>query len=219
MKIEVWSDYVCPYCYLGKRRLENAIEATGYADQIKVEFKSFQLDPMASTEQDEPIYAALARKFNASQEEIRQMTAAITAQAAQVGLNYQFDHMVTANTLAAHRLAKLAEAEGKSDRYNEQMMKAYFEDGQAIGQMAVLQEIAQQVGLDSHRVHEVLTTAQYEEQVEQEMEMAQKMRINGVPFFVINRKYGISGAQPQRTFEQAITQVAHEMGLTKTSTS
>lgn len=215
MKIEVWSDYVCPFCYIGKRQLEKAIKNSGYEGQIEVEFKSFLLDPTTPIDTEESIYTALAQKYSMSEQEAKNMTANVASRAKEVGLDYNFDDMKTANTTIAHRLAKLAAAQGKAEIYNERLMSAYFLEGEAIGRRDVLTRLAKEVGLNMEEVQRVLESNEYEEDVEQDIYEAQQIGVRGVPFFVFNNKYGLSGAQPQPLFEQTIEQAASEAGLKK----
>ena len=215
MKIEVWSDYVCPFCYIGKRQLEKAIKNSGYEGQINVEFKSFLLDPTTPIDTEESIYTSLARKYNMSEQEAKNMTTNVESRAKEVGLDYNFDDMKTANTTAAHRLAKLAATQGKAEIYNERLMKAYFLEGEAIGRHDVLKRLAKEVELNMEAVQHVLESNQYEEAIEQDIYEAQQIGVRGVPFFVFNNKYGMSGAQPQPLFEQTIEQAASEAGLKK----
>lgn len=215
MKIEVWSDYVCPFCYIGKKQLEKAIKNSGYDGQIDVEFKSFLLDPTTPIDTEESIYTSLARKYNMSEQEVENMTKNVASRAKEVGLDYNFDDMKTANTTAAHRLAKLAAEQGKAEIYNERLMKAYFLEGEAIGRHDVLKRLAKEAELDMETVQRVLESNEYEEAIEQDIYEAQQIGVRGVPFFVFNNKYGVSGAQPQGLFEQTIEQAASEAGLKK----
>ena len=215
MKIEVWSDYVCPFCYIGKRQLEKAIKNSGYEGQIDVEFKSFLLDPTTPIDTEESIYTSLARKYNMSEQEAENMTKNVASRAKEVGLDYNFDDMKTANTTAAHRLAKLAAEQGKAEIYNERLMKAYFLEGEAIGRHDVLKRLAKEAELDMETVQRVLESNEYEEAIEQDIYEAQQIGVRGVPFFVFNNKYGVSGAQPQGLFEQTIEQAASAAGLKK----
>ena len=215
MKIEVWSDYVCPFCYIGKKQLEKAIKNSGYDGQIDVEFKSFLLDPTTPIDTEESIYTSLARKYNMSEQEVENMTKNVASRAKEVGLDYNFDDMKTANTTAAHRLAKLAAEQGKAEIYNERLMKAYFLEGEAIGRHDVLKRLAKEAELDMEDVQRVLESNEYEEAIEQDIYEAQQIGVRGVPFFVFNNKYGVSGAQPQGLFEQTIEQAASEAGLKK----
>jgi len=215
MKIEVWSDYVCPFCYIGKKQLEKAIKNSGYDGQIAVEFKSFLLDPTTPIDTEESIYTSLARKYNMSEQEVENMTKNVASRAKEVGLDYNFDDMKTANTTAAHRLAKLAAEQGKAEIYNERLMKAYFLEGEAIGRHDVLKRLAKEAELDMETVQRVLESNEYEEAIEQDIYEAQQIGVRGVPFFVFNNKYGVSGAQPQGLFEQTIEKAASEAGLKK----
>ena len=215
MKIEVWSDYVCPFCYIGKKQLEKAIKNSGYDGQIDVEFKSFLLDPTTPIDTEESIYTSLARKYNMSEQEVENMTKNVASRAKEVGLDYNFDDMKTANTTAAHRLAKLAAEQGKAEIYNERLMKAYFLEGEAIGRHDVLKRLAKEAELDMETVQRVLESNEYEEAIEQDIYEAQQIGVRGVPFFVFNNKYGVSSAQPQGLFEQTIEQAASAAGLKK----
>lgn len=215
LKIEVWSDYVCPFCYIGKRQLELALQQTGYKEAIEVEFKSYLLDPTTPEDATGPVIDSLKQKYNMSLEEAKGMTANVASRAKEVGLDYNFDDMKTANTVKAHRLAKWAETKGKEKEFTERVLKAYFLEGQAIGQSNVLQTLAEEVGLASEGAKEVLESNQYMENVQQDIAIAQQLGVRGVPFFVIDNKYGISGAQPQQVFEQAIEKAAQEAGLRK----
>lgn len=214
MKIEVWSDYVCPFCYIGKKQLEKAIQDSGYADQIEVEFKSFLLDPTTPVDADEPVISSLAKKYNQSIEETKNMTNNVALRAKEVGLHYDFENMKTANTNAAHRLAKWAVTKGKGAELNERLLQAYFIEGQAIGKHDVLLSLVDEVGLDRNGATTVLNNNDFTNDVEQDIAEAQQIGVRGVPFFVLNNKYGISGAQPQELFEQTIEKAAKEAGLT-----
>lgn len=213
MKVEVWSDYVCPFCYIGKRQLENAIADSGYKGQIEVEYKSFLLDPTTPIDAQGSVYESLAKKFNTSVDEAKKMTAGVAERAKEVGLDYNFEAMKTANTTAAHRLAKWASEQGKGAEFNERLMQAYFLEGQTIGLPNVLAALAEEVGLDSQQALQVIHSTNYEAEMERDIYEAQQIGVRGVPFFVFDNKYGISGAQPQALFEQTIDKAATEAGL------
>lgn len=215
MKIEVWSDYVCPFCYIGKRQLEQAIAASGYAGQIEVQFKSYLLDPTTPVNTESSVYEELQRKYNMSEQEVKGMTANVVARAKEVGLTYNFDTMKSANTVAAHRLTKWAEEKGKGPEFTERLLKAYFLEGAAIGKADVLVALAKEVGLDEQEALQVFHSTNYAAEVEQDIKEAQQLGVRGVPFFVLDNKYGISGAQPQEVFEQTIDKAASEAGLRK----
>lgn len=213
IKVEVWSDYVCPFCYIGKRQLEKAIKDTGYEGQIEVEFKSFLLDPTTPIDAEEPVISSLAKKYRMSEEEAKNMTNNVALRAKEVGLNYDFDKMKTANTVSAHRLAKWAETKGKGHEMSERLLQAYFLEGEAIGKADVLLKLVDEIGLDTEEAKLILNSNQYNEDVEKDIYAAQQLGVRGVPFFVFDNKYGISGAQPQGLFEQTIEKVANEAGL------
>lgn len=210
MKIEVWSDYVCPFCYIGKRRLEEALEQFTQADQVEVEFKSFELDPNAPTNDSRTIYEALATKYGMPIEQAKGTTAQVAAQAREVGLDYDFENMVVTGTLDSHRLTHYAKTVGKEKELSEALLQAYFVDAKHIGNHDVLLEIATSVGLDSDAVREVLTTDVYTEEVRAEEKRASDLGITGVPFFVFDNKYGVSGAQPTEVFTQVLEKVWSE---------
>lgn len=215
MKIEVWSDYVCPFCYIGKRQLEEAIAASGYEGQIDVQFKSYLLDPTTPVNTESSVYEDLQKKYEMSLQEVKGMTENITARAKEVGLAYNFDTMKSANTVAAHRLTKWAEEKGLGKVFNERVLKAYFLEGAAIGKADVLVALAKEVGLDEAEALQVFHSTNYGAEVEQDIQEAQQLGVRGVPFFVLDGKYGISGAQPQDVFEQTIEKAAAEAGLRK----
>lgn len=213
MKVEVWSDFVCPFCYIGKRQLEKAIEDAGYAGQVEIKLKSFILDPTTPEDSYESTYEHLSKKYGMPMDEVKKMTDSVVQRAKEVGLHYNFDQLKTANTLKAHRLAKWAESKGKGAEFSEKIFHAYFIEGEAIGKRDVLIRLAEESGLDGKEAEEVLNSNQFAEDVEKDVKEAQLYGIRGVPFFVFENKYGISGAQQQEIFEQAVKKVAEEKGL------
>jgi len=210
MKIEIWSDYVCPFCYIGKRRLEEALEQTGLREKAEVVFKAYELDPNSPAVSDTLIKESLAKKYGMSVEEAKKMTDNVVEQAKAVGLNYNFDIMTPANTFNAHRLAKLAEQEGFDKTVSESLLKAYFIDGEKIGTEDVLLRIAEEAGISRDRAKAVLDSDEFADDVRMDIAEAQQIGVKGVPFFVINRKYAISGAQPAEAFANALRQAAEE---------
>lgn len=215
MKIEVWSDYVCPFCYIGKRQLELAIKESGFEGQIEVEYKSFLLDPNTPKDTNRSVYESLASKYGMSVDEAKKSTASVAARAKELGLDYDFDKMKESNTVNAHRLAKLANKHNVDHKFNEILMKAYFIEGQNIGDDTVLKKLAIDAGLPENEVDELLQNNQFTEDVELDIKQASELGVRGVPFFVFENKYGISGAQPQELFVQTIEQTANELGLRK----
>lgn len=215
MKIQVWSDYVCPFCYIGKRQLEEALKKSGYEQQVEVEYKSYLLDPSTPVDADEPIYGPLAAKYGTTIDKVKEMTQGVAARAEEVGLHYDFDIMKTANTKNAHRLAKWAATQGKGEEMNERLLKAHFLDGLAIGRVDVLAALAEEVGLNAEEAKEMLATDDYKEEMYADIEIARQLDVRGVPFFVVDNKYGIAGAQPQQLFDETIEKAAKEAGLQK----
>jgi predicted DsbA family dithiol-disulfide isomerase len=213
MKIEVWSDYVCPFCYIGKRRLEEAIASSGLSENVEVQFKAYELDPNAPASSDKSTYEMLAGKYSTTVEAAKQMTASVAQQAKTVGLSYDFDQIKQANTFDAHRLAKWAESQGKPAEVSERLLKAHFIEGQEIGLHEVLLDLVEEIGLNREKAAEVLSSNAFEVEVKQDVQEGMLLGVQGVPFFVINRKYAISGAQPAAAFEEALKKVAEEEGI------
>ena len=213
MKIEVWSDYVCPFCYIGKRRLEEALEETGLGDKVEVIYKAYELDPNSPKTSNQTMQEVLATKYNMSIEEAKNMTNNVVEQAKTVGLNYNYDEMKPANTFDAHRLAKLAAQEKVGEEVTESLLHSYFIEGEAIGTEDVLTRIAEEAGISAERIKAVLASDEFASEVKADIAEAREVGVQGVPFFVINRKYAISGAQPAETFADAIRKVAEEEGI------
>lgn len=204
MKIEVWSDYVCPFCYIGKRRLEEAIEMAGLNDEVEVVFKAYELDPNAVATSDQSMVTMLAEKYNISLEEAKAMTDHVATQAQSVGLSYDFEKMTPANTFQAHRLAKFAEEKQLGDEMTERLLHAYFVEGEKIGKYETLMNLAEEVGLSKEETQAMLHSDAYIDDVKKDIEEASQIGVQGVPFFVINRQFAISGAQPAETFVEAL---------------
>ena len=211
MKIEVWSDYVCPFCYIGKRRLEQALSQFPHKDNVEVEYKSFELDPNAPKETDQTMHEMLAGKYGMSIEQAKQANENVGKQAATVGLTYHFDQMKPANTFDAHRLTKYAKTLGKDRDITETLLYAYFTESKHIADEETLATIAESVGINRQDALKVIIDKQaFANDVRNDVEMAKKLGVSGVPFFVINQKYAISGAQPTETFINALNQVWQE---------
>jgi predicted DsbA family dithiol-disulfide isomerase len=211
VKIEVWSDFVCPFCYIGKRRLESALEQFPQRDHVEVEFKSFELDPNAANYSGKSIHEVLANKYGMSLEQAKQANENVGEQAKTVGLNYKFDGMKPTNTFDAHRLAKYASTVGKEKELTEGLLHAYFVEAKLISDHNTLVEIAESVGLERESILSVLNDSnRFATEVRNEENQAQAFGATGVPFFVINQKYAISGAQPTELFLSALNQVWEE---------
>jgi predicted DsbA family dithiol-disulfide isomerase len=211
MKIDVWSDFVCPFCYVGKRRLEEALNQFPHKDQVEVEFKSFELDQNSPVYNGKSIHEVLATKYGMSLEEAKKANHSVGQQAASVGLTFNFEEMKPTNTFDAHRLAKYAKAQGKEREMTEKLLFSYFTESKHLGDHETLGEIAEAVGLDRQETLKVLEDKNaYANEVRIDEGLAQQYGVRGVPYFVINQKYAISGAQPTETFLSALQQVWKE---------
>jgi predicted DsbA family dithiol-disulfide isomerase len=207
MKVEIWSDVVCPWCYIGKRRFERALEA--FPHEVEVVFRSFELDPAAPVRSGETVTASLARKYGGA-ERVAAMQEHVRRQAADEGLVFRLDETPHANTVDAHRLLHLALDEYGLEvqaRVKEALMSAYFEDARDVSDPAVLRELATAAGLESGRIEAVLTGDEYADDVRADVAAAAAYGANGVPFFVFEGRYAVSGAQPAEVFGRALEQV------------
>lgn len=202
MQIEIWSDVACPWCHVGKRRFEAALDRFEHRDQIEVEWKSFELDPGARSQQadeagNEGDYAdRLARKYGTGRAGAQQMLDTMTAAAAAEGLDFHFERAIRANTFDAHQVIHLAGERGVQDAVKERLLRAYFSEGAALGDWTVLSRLAAEAGLDPDEVTAALEDQRYAAAVREDEAEAARLGISAVPFFVVNRKYGIAGAQP-----------------------
>ena len=206
MQIEIWSDIACPWCYVGKRRFEQALERFPNREQVTVTWRSFELDPSAPATQYEPQAQLLARKYGVPVAKAEAMNARMTAAAAEEGLDFHFDRVKVGNTFDAHRLVHFAHARGLQDAMKERLMHAYLTEGLAIGDRTVLQRLGEEVGLDATEVRETLATDAYASDVRADEDMAREFGISGVPYFVLGRKYGVSGAQSPEVLLEALTE-------------
>lgn len=206
MKVEIWSDVMCPFCYIGKRHFERAIEKMPFKNQIEVEWKSFQLNPDYQNTNHEDLYTYLARAKGMSIAQAKQMTAQVVDMAANAGLGLDFDKNVPANSFDAHRLLHFAKSKNKQDEAEEALFHAHFIEGQDIAKIEVLTEIAGQLGLDAEGTQQVLSSGTYADAVNYDVYESKQLGIRGVPYFVFDRKYALSGAQPVPAFEQALVQ-------------
>jgi len=211
MKIEVWSDFVCPFCYIGKRRLEMALDQFPHKNDVDVEFKSFELDPNSPVYSGKNIHEVLATKYGMSIEQAKQSNAQIGQQAASIGLTFNFENMKPTNTFDAHRLAKFAKLHGKEKIVTENLLQSYFTESKNLGDLETLAEIAEASGLDRQETLQVLNDkTAYANDVRIDEGLAQQYNITGVPYFIVNQKYAISGAQPTETFVGALQKVWEE---------
>ena len=204
MKVEIWSDVMCPFCYIGKRRFEMALEQFAGKDDIEVTWKSFQLNPSMKTEPGRNINQYLSEVKGWSLTQARQANEYVTKMAKEVGLNYDFDRAVVANSFDAHRVVQLAKANGKGDAMEEQLFNAYFAEGKNIADPDTLVQLATAIGLDKEAVRKVLNSSEFADAVERDIYEAQQIGVRGVPYFVLNDRYAVSGAQATETFLGAL---------------
>jgi predicted DsbA family dithiol-disulfide isomerase len=194
--VEIWSDIACPWCYVGKRRLEAALEQFDQRDQVTVTWRSFELDPGAPYERPEGGAAHLAEKYGMTVERAREMEDQMASAAAADGLDFHFERLRPGNTFDGHRIVHLAERHGLQDAMKERLMRAYLTDGELIADHEVLQRLAVEVGLPEDDVREVLATERYAEEVRDDERTAASLGISAVPFFVVDRRIAAQGAQP-----------------------
>ncbi len=207
MKIEIWSDFACPFCYIGKTRFEEALSQFEHKDQVEVLYKAYQLNPNAPKVADAPAHVMFAKSHGMSEADAKEKFKMITGMAKQAGLTYHYDKLQMTNTFDAHRLAKLASEKGIEDKLTSVLMKAYFTDGLNLADFDTLVTLVTSVGLDEKEVKEVLESSKYGDTVQNQITEGRTIGVQGVPFFVINRKYGVSGAQQTDYFLQALRQI------------
>jgi predicted DsbA family dithiol-disulfide isomerase len=205
MEVEIWSDVMCPFCYIGKRKFEQALDQFAHKNDVKVVWKSFQLNPAMKTEPGKNINQYLAEVKGWPVEQAKQMNDRVTDMARQVGLEYNFDKAVVANSWDAHRLVQLAKEHGLGDAAEERLFRAYFTEGRNTADHATLVELGTDIGLDATDVTRVLSSKEYSQEVSQDIYEAQQVGARGVPFFVLNRRYAVSGAQQPETFLGALS--------------
>ena len=210
MQVDIWSDVVCPWCYIGKRRFESALAAFPGKDDVTVVFHSFELDPAAPERREESTVQHLADKFRMPVAEAQAMQDRLAGLAAEVGLTYDLANTKSGNTFDAHRVLHLAAANGLQPEFKERLLAAYFTEGKAITEHATLTELAVEVGLDRAEVAAVLSSDLFAAEVRGDEGLAQQLGISGVPYFVFDQKYGVSGAQPVEIFTRVLEQVSQE---------
>ena len=215
MNVEIWSDIACPFCYIGKRKFEQALEQFPHKDKVAVSFKSFQLDPNAEVEQSQTTTEMLAQKYGMPIEQAKEMNEQVTDQAKDVGLDYHLESSVLTNTKDAHRLSHFAKEHGKMGEMMERLLKAYFTEGKHVGDHDTLVSLAVEVGLDKEAAKALLKSDQYNDIVKEEMQDGVNIGVQGVPFFVFNRKYAVSGAQPPQAFLDVLEKIQAEAGEQK----
>lgn len=210
MKIEIWSDIACPFCYLGKRKFDLALaQFSGKAD-VEIEWKSFLLNPDLTSDPSVSIFQYLSEKKGFPEEQARQMMSHITESGSAVGLEYHFNEVVLANTLKAHQLLHESRVQGLQHEMEERLFEAHFVEGKNIDDVNILLELASEIGMDTTALDVKILTGQYSNEIQSDLDLAQQFGVRGVPFFVFDRTYAISGAQEPASFLKTMEQVQNE---------
>ena len=210
MKVEIWSDIVCPFCYIGKRKFETALADFAGKGKVDIEWKSFQLDPEMDNKEGLNVHEYLGKRKGGTPADGKRMNDSMTAAAAEVGLQYDFDNGIINNTMNAHRLLHWAKAAGLQNELKERIFKAYYTEGIDTADIAELVRLAKETGLDPVQARKVLEENLYVKEVLQDQQEAAELGVQGVPFYVFNRKYAVSGAQPSEVFAQVLNKVLAE---------
>lgn len=211
MKIEIFSDFVCPFCYIAKKELELAIDQAGYSGQVEIEMKAYELSSEAPL-QSVPYMDSLLEQ-GMTREKVEQLTASITDRAKEVGLTYNFEEMTITNTHRVHRLAKWAKQFGKEVEFTEAIMNGYFTKGVDLSRDEELLKVVRAFGLDEVDAANVLATDRFEDEVKRDKYDVQQVGVSRVPFFVFENRYGIIGAEPNEVFVRTLHQAAEVAGI------
>ncbi len=206
MTVEIWSDVVCPFCYIGKREFEKALAQFPQRDDVQVIWKSFELDPSAPAKSELDMYGMLVDKYGGTREDAKARVAGVVQRAKTVGLDYNMDIAVIGNSFDAHRVLQFAKTKDLGDAMKERLFKAYFTEGAQLADVPTLIELASEVGLDGGEVASMLSTTAFTDEVRADEREAQQIGVRGVPFFVIDRKFSVSGAQQSEAFLGALQQ-------------
>ena len=215
MKIEIWSDIACPWCFIGKRRFESALSQFAHRDALDVVWRSFELDQSAPARQDRPAVELLAAKYRMPQSQAQFMMDNMTATGAAEGIMFRFDRLISGNTFDAHRLTHFAATHQQREAMVERLFTAYFANGEAIGEHDTLVRLAGELGLDPAEVRSMLDGDTFAAEIRDDERRAQELGITGVPFFAIDERYGISGAQPASAILATLTNAWAEAALTE----
>jgi len=219
MKVEIWSDVMCPFCYIGKRHFERALETLPFKNEIDVQWKSYQLNPEYHNENNETVFDYLSRSKGMAIEQVKQMTKQVSDMASATGLTIDFSKNIPANTFNAHQLIHLAAKHNLQDFAEEKLFEAHFIRGLNIGETDILLQLAEEIGLDKTEAKNAIIEDQFAEAVRYDVYESQNLGIRGVPYFVMDRKYGVSGAQPVQAFTDALTQSFKEWKAAQPNTA
>lgn len=210
MKIEIWSDVMCPFCYIGKKNFEQALEKLPFKNEVEVEWKSFQLDPTLVIGETKTTAEYFREKKGFPEEQAKQMTAQVTQMGKASGIDFNFEKALITNTFPAHKILHLAKKHGKSSEMEEELFKAHFLDGENVGSVEVLSNLAKKLGINKNEALQTLNSEEFDNEVNQDVTEGRNNGVTGVPFFILNGKYAVSGAQPAELFEEALTQTYNE---------
>ena len=210
MKVEIWSDVMCPFCYIGKRKFEAALAQFPQRDQVEVVWKSFQLDPTLETDTSKSVQQSLKESKGWTQEQTEEAMSYVVNMAKSVGLAYHFDKAVVANSFDAHRFSHLAKKHGLQNEAEERLFAAYFTEGKNTADHQILIQLGVEIGLDANDVKKVLEASDYAAEVQKDIAEARQIGVNGVPFFVFDGKYAVSGAQDSKVFLDVLNKTLAE---------
>jgi len=213
MKIEIWSDVMCPFCYIGKRKFELALEQFEHKNEVEIIWKSFQLNPHLTTDPEKSINQYLSEIKGWSMEQAEEMNQRVTGIAASVGLEYNLNQAIVANSMNAHRFSHLARKYQLQNEAEERLFYAYFTEGKNTDDLEILVQLGSDIGLNAEETRSVLAGNQFKEEVKIDQDEANELGVTGVPFFVLDRKYAISGAQESAVFLNALKQLWQESTL------
>lgn len=210
MKVDIWSDLVCPFCYIGKRNFEHALELFEHADTIQVQWRSFELQPGLKTDGLRNQYEHLAKSKGWSLDYSKKVHDNLADKAKEVGLEYNFDRSIPANTYDAHRLSHLAADHNLQDEAEERLFKAHFTDGKDLSDEQTLVELGIEIGLPENEIRDMLQSERFADEVEKDKSAARQVGVQGVPFFVFNDTYAVSGAQAKEAFLEVLNKAYKE---------
>lgn len=210
MKVEIWSDVMCPFCYIGKNNFEKALEKLPFKDEIEVEWKSFQLDPTLNPDETKTTFEYFKEKKGVPEAQAKQMVEQVSQMGNTAGIRFNFEKAIITNTFSAHKILHLAKKYKKANEMEEALFIAHFIEGKNVGGINTLVEIAGSLGIDTDEARKVLTSEEFDDEVKQDFSEAKSHGISGVPFFILNGKYAVSGAQPTEFFAGALQQTYDE---------
>lgn len=210
MKVEIWSDIMCPFCYIGKHNFEQALEKLPFKDEVEIEWKSFQLDPTLDLLETKTTVEYFKEKKGFPDAQAQQMIGQVAQMGKMSGIDFNFEKALITNTFSAHKFLHLSKKHNKSSEAEEALFEAHFLEGKNVGDLEVLVSIAEKLGINQEEARQSLSSDQFDNEVKQDITEAKNNGISGVPFFILNGKYAVSGAQPVEAFEEALQQTYKE---------